>query len=179
MLRRTPGVVILFSIFSLSVVLTGCGGGRTVTISAQPSAPLLGLTAAEVQSAVQGAATSVDAAVVIAVTDRSGQVLAVFQKSGASATAVGNFSANVATTELAVALARTAAYFSNDQAPLSSRTVRFISGIHFPPGIGNTASAALYGIENTNRGCPLTAVGNFLPGKVITPSFLIGGSFPG
>ena len=26
------------------------------------------------------------------------------------------------------------AYFSNDQAPLSSRTVRFISGIHFPPG---------------------------------------------
>ena len=173
MLRRTPGVVILFSIFSLSVVLTGCGGGRTVTISAQPSAPLLGLTAAEVQSAVQGAATSVDAAVVIAVTDRSGQVLAVFQKSGASATAVGNFSANVATTELAVALARTAAYFSNDQAPLSSRTVRFISGIHFPPGITNAPNAALYGIENTNRGCPLNVT--FLPGQAIAPARSISG----
>ena len=50
-----------------------------------------------------------------------------------------------------VALARTAAFFSNNQAPLSSRTVRFISGIHFPPGIAFTPNAALYGIENTNR----------------------------
>jgi uncharacterized protein GlcG (DUF336 family) len=43
--------------------------------------------------------------------------------------------------------------FANDQAPLSSRTVRFISGIHFPPGVPNTGTAALYGVENINRGC--------------------------
>jgi len=72
-----------------------------------------------------------------------------------------------------VALARTAAYFSNDQAPLSSRTVRFISGIHFPPGVTDTSNAALYGIENTNRGCTLAT--NFLPGQVVLPSFSLGG----
>ena len=54
-----------------------------------------------------------------------------------------------------MSLARTAAFISNDTAPLSSRTVRFISGIHFPPGISGTANAPLYGIENTNRGCTL------------------------
>jgi hypothetical protein len=44
--------------------------------------------------------------------------------------------------------------FSNDQA-LSRRTVRFISGVHFPPGVAMAPTADLYGIENTNRGCPL------------------------
>jgi uncharacterized protein GlcG (DUF336 family) len=33
--------------------------------------------------------------------------------------------------------------------------VRSISGIHFPPGISFTPNAALYSIENTNRGCDL------------------------
>jgi len=41
--------------------------------------------------------------------------------------------------------------------------VRFISGIHFPPGVTNTASAALYGIENTNRGCSFNVT--YLPGQ--------------
>ena len=50
--------------------------------------------------------------------------------------------------------------FSNDQAPLSSRTVRFISGIHFPPGIRNTPNAALYGVENINRGCIVDRAGD-------------------
>src|SRR5262249_43887915 len=61
------------------------------------------------------------------------------------------------TPDIAVSLARTTAYFSNDQAPLSSRTVRFISGIHFPAGVANAGNAALYGVENINRGCPLNA----------------------
>ena len=65
--------------------------------------------------------------------------------------------ASAATPDIAVSLARTTGYFSNDQAPLSSRTVRFISGIHFPPGIKNTGNAALYGVENINRGCALNA----------------------
>jgi uncharacterized protein GlcG (DUF336 family) len=43
--------------------------------------------------------------------------------------------------------------------------VRYISGIHFPPGIDNTPNAALYGIENTNRGCPLSS--NYLSGQEI------------
>jgi uncharacterized protein GlcG (DUF336 family) len=163
-------VVLLF-------LIAGCGGAKTPPVPAPPSMAFIGLTAADVQNVITSAAVSVDVPIVIAVTDRGGKVLGVFQQNGAPATSAANFGVPVATTELAVSLARTASYFSNDQAPLSSRTVRFISGIHFPPGIGNTPSAALYGIENTNRGCTLT--GAFLPGKTITPSTLIGGSSPG
>jgi hypothetical protein len=79
----------------------------------------------------------------VAVVDRTGQILGVYDRPGA----------DLRTQDIAVSLARTGAFFSNNAAPLSSRTVRFISGIHFPPGVPNTGNAALYGIENTNRGC--------------------------
>lgn len=169
-------VSVLFCAFALAII-SGCGGGNTVTVPVPPSAPLTGLTAAEVSTIVQNAAIAVDAPVSIAVTDRGGRILAVFNKTGAPATSTGNFGATVPTPDLAVALARTAAYFSNDQAPLSSRTVRFVSGIHFPPGITNTPNAALYGIENTNRGCSLNVT--FLSGQTIDPSRLISALQPG
>ncbi|MBV9622552.1 MAG: heme-binding protein [Acidobacteria bacterium] len=116
---------------------------------------------------------------VVAVVDRLGNILALFRTAGvaANATATGNFGQTVAAEELAVALARTAAFFSNDQAPLSSRTVRFISGIHFPPGVAFTPNADLYGIENTNRGCLLST--NFLPGQAFPPARSIDGTRPG
>jgi len=114
---------------------------------------------------------------VIAVADRAGNVLAVYRMPSAPALATGNFGAQVDTNELAVSLARTGAFFSNDQAPLSSRTVRFLSGIHFPPGIANTPNAALYGIENTNRGCTLST--NFIAGQTVPPARSIGGAGPG
>jgi uncharacterized protein GlcG (DUF336 family) len=136
------------------------------------------LSASDVQSVIQNATQSVSStAMVIAVTDRQGNILAVFEEPGAPATSTGNFSVPVNTNELAVALARTAGFFSNDQAPLSSRTVRFISGIHFPPGIMYTENAPLYGIENTNRGCSLNA--QFVAGQEIPPATLIDGSQPG
>ena len=47
------------------------------------------------------------------------------------------------TVDTAVQLARTAAFFSADQTPLTSRSVRFISGEHFPPGVARTGAAAL------------------------------------
>src|SRR5437764_123539 len=135
----------------LLFLIAGCGGAKTPPVPAPPSTAFVGLTATDVQTVIQNAATAVDVPIVIAVTDHGGKVLGVFQQNGAPATSIANFGVPVATTELAVSLARTASYFSNDQAPLSSRTVRFISGIHFPPGIGNTPSAALYGIEHLNR----------------------------
>jgi uncharacterized protein GlcG (DUF336 family) len=113
------------------------------------------LSAAEVETIVRGASGSIDGALTVAVVDRAGRPLAVFRKAGVSS----------ANDELAVGVARTAAFFSHNQAPLSSRTVRFISGIHFPPGITNTPSAALYGIENSNRGCDFNVA--FDPGKCI------------
>jgi hypothetical protein len=99
---------------------------------------------------------------VVAVADRAGNILAVFETPGAPNDVDRKFWQTVPADELAVSLARTAAFFSNDQAPLSSRTVRFISGIHFPPGVAGTPNADLYGIENTNRGCTLST--NYLPG---------------
>ena len=105
----------------------------------------------EIDAIVRAAARSIDAeTMTIAVVDRAGRVLAVFRKPAA----------NPANDDQAVGVARTAAFFSHDQAPLSSRTVRFISGIHFPPGITNTPSGALYGIENTNRGCDFNVTFN-------------------
>ncbi|HMC31533.1 MAG TPA: hypothetical protein VKL99_11920, partial [Candidatus Angelobacter sp.] len=146
----------------LTLVLAGCGGNTAIPPATTTGVATNQLTVADVQSVVQNAALSVSAPVVISVTDRAGHILALYSQPAAPATSTGNFSQTVPTDELSVALARTASYFSNDQAPLSSRTVRFISGIHFPPGIDNTANAALYGIENTNRGCPLNVT--FLPG---------------
>ena len=126
------------------------------------------LTAAEVQSIATAAAASIGVPLTIAISDRRGEILAVYNTFGGPTITTGNFSTTVPADEEAAALARTAAYFSNDQAPLSSRTVRFISGIHFPPGVVDTESAPLYGIENTNRGCGFNAT--FLPGQSIPPS---------
>jgi uncharacterized protein GlcG (DUF336 family) len=121
---------------------------------AQQNGPVL--TADEVRQLIGRAARALnDPTMLIAVTDRGGRTLGVFRQPDAPQTAVGNFGRMVDANDLAVSLARAGAFFSNDQAPLSSRTVRFISGIHFPPGIAFTANAALYGIENTNQGCPL------------------------
>jgi uncharacterized protein GlcG (DUF336 family) len=132
------------------------------------------LTADDVRAILRRAAEAVDATtMVIAVTDRGGNPLGVFEKPDAPSSVRGNFGQLVAVDDFAVALARTGAFFSNDQAPLSSRTVRYISGINFPPGIRNEPNAALYGIENTNRGCSLNTV--FNPGKAIVPSGSING----
>jgi len=109
--------------------------------------------------------------------DRRGQILAVYVQPGSPVTALTNFGASVAADEEAAALARTAAFFSNDQAPLSSRTVRFISDIHFPPGVTDTSSGPLYGIENTNRGCGFNAT--YLPGQSFPVPGLLHTAGPG
>ncbi len=118
---------------------------------------------------------SVNVDMVVAVVDRAGFVLGVFRTLNAPATAPGNFGQTLDANDVAVALARTGAFFSNDQAPLSSRTVRFISGIHFPPGVMNQPPADLYGIENTNRGCALVNSASFQ--SQIPPSLALGGGF--
>jgi uncharacterized protein GlcG (DUF336 family) len=128
-----------------------------------------------VQNIVTTAVNSVNAEMVVAVVDRAGFVLGVFRTQNAPATTSGNFGQMLNANDVAVALARTGAFFSNDQAPLSSRTVRFISGIHFPPGVVNQPPADLYGIENTNRGCTLIN-GPIFQSKV-PPSLALGGGF--
>jgi uncharacterized protein GlcG (DUF336 family) len=145
----------------------GCGGIGAIP-PAQSTTQAASLSMSGVDTAVKAAAASVSEPMVIAVVDRSGNILAIYHKANAPTTGIGNFGVVVSADELAVGLARTAAFFTNNQAPLSSRTVRFISGIHFPPGVSNTPSAALYGIENTNRGCGFNVT--FAPGKAVPPA---------
>jgi uncharacterized protein GlcG (DUF336 family) len=159
-------------ILSLVVILAGCGAG-TFNHPPQTTSETNTLTAADVQMVVQSAASSVADPLVIAVADRAGNVLALYRQPNAPVNAIGNFGISVSANDLAVALARTTAFFSNDQAPLSSRTVRFISGIHFPPGVANTPNADLYGIENTNRGCGFNTT--FVPGGAVPPARSLSG----
>jgi len=159
----------------LAFLLVGCSGGSSAPVSPPVVATVQALQIADVQKIVQAAVNSANVAMVIAVVDRAGFVLGVFRTQNAPATAVGNFGQTLDANDVAVALARTGAFFSNDQAPLSSRTVRFISGIHFPPGVTNQPPADLYGIENTNRGCTLVSSAAFQ--NQIPPSLALGGGF--
>ncbi len=117
------------------------------------------LSVAEIDTIIAQAVDSLNNSVnmVVAVVDRQGRILGVKHKSGGT---------TVANQDTAVALARTAAFFSHNQAVLTSRTVRFISGEHFPPSISFTPNGALFGIENNNRGCFLNV------------TFIGGQSFP-
>ncbi len=159
----------------LALLLVGCGGGSSTQPPPPPVASVQPLQIADVQNIVQAAVNSANVDMVVAVVDRAGFVLGVFRTQNAPATAVGNFGQVLDANDVAVALARTGAFFSNDQAPLSSRTVRFISGIHFPPGVTNAPPADLYGIENTNRGCTLVNTVAFQ--SQIPPSLALGGGF--
>jgi uncharacterized protein GlcG (DUF336 family) len=104
------------------------------------------LTAAEVQSVVSAAASAAGGeGMAIVVVDRPGRVLAIYRRSQTTDLSV----------EKALSMARSGAFFSSDSTPLSSRTVRSISRPNFPEGIPNQPAGALYGIENTNRGCPI------------------------
>lgn len=178
------GIVLAIGIaIALAFLLAGCGGGSsgqdppaaTPGANVTPSASVAPLSATDVGNIVQAAVNSVNVDMVVAVTDRAGFVLGVFRTPNAPATAVGNFGQTQNANDVAVSLARTGAFFSNDAAPLSSRTVRFISGIHFPPGVMNAPNADLYGIENTNRGCTLVSDPAFT--SKVPPSLALGGGF--
>lgn len=137
----------------------GSGAGGRPAVAPVCPGGARALDAAEADGLARSAAQALDETrMTVAVVDRLGRPLVVYQKPGTPA----------ADADRAVGLARTGAFFSNDQAPLSSRTVRFISGVHFPPGVERTPNAALYGIENTNRGCDLRVA--FLPKQSVPPA---------
>src|SRR5436190_8432092 len=79
---------------------------------------------------------------VIAVTDREGNVLAVWVVRGGNASL-----AEIAT---AVSKAGTAAYLSSNQNAFTSRTAGFIIQQHFPPGVSNAAPGPLVGVGLSN-----------------------------
>jgi len=126
------------------------------------------LTADDVLAIVNVAASALgDSSMAVAVVDRTGTILAAYARENAGER----------TPDIAVSVARTGAMFSHDQAPLSSRTVRFISGIHFPPGVPNTPTAALYGVENINRGCAIDVAGDAVFNTPLQRTRSIAGTF--
>ena len=149
-------------------ILTEAGRSNTATTIISGPTDSTQLTAIEVGDLVTRAALAVDApGLAIAVVDRAGNPLAIYRRPFATADSV----------EVALSLARTGAFFSHNEAPLSSRTVRFISTENFPEGIPNQPAAALFGIENTNRGCLLTA--DYLPNQSLPLSRNAAGTGPG
>ena len=159
---------------ALAMLPIGCGAGTSSPL-APPIPAVQALQAGDVQNILQTAVNSVNVDMAVAVVDRAGFALGLLRTQYAPTTAMGNFGQVQGANDVAVALARTGAFFSNDQAPVSSRTVRFISGIHFPPGVMNQPPADLYGIENTNRGCTLINDPGFQ--SKIPPSLALGGGF--
>ena len=73
-----------------------------------------------------GAATASNDAI-IAVVDRGGNLLGVVTESGVNPALLANLDTRVFAIDGAIAKARTAAFFANDTAPLTSRTIQFIS----------------------------------------------------
>ena len=96
----------------------------------EPAAFISGpiITEKDVECLLQRAsmATSSNDAI-IAIVDRSGRILGVRTESGVDAMYAGREADLVFAIDGAVAKARTAAFFSNEEAPLTSRTIRFLS----------------------------------------------------
>ncbi len=113
------------------------------------------LTKEDVQTIIANAATQasrVDRGAVIAVTDREGFVLAVWDMAGRFPNPFPAFDLSNPRLQqyglLAAAITRagTAAFLSSNQEAFTSRTAGFIIQQHFPPGVRNTGNGPLVGV---------------------------------
>lgn len=92
------------------------------------SPPQQTITAGEVDALLRrAAAASITSDAIIAIVDRNGRILGVRVESGVAPEITGNVGNLVFAVDGAVAKARTGAFFGNNQAPLTSRTIQFIS----------------------------------------------------
>ncbi len=171
--RNLPRCLTALMAIGAVVGITACGGGAgqgspratptppAATLIPTPAPAPIVLNPDEVRAIMESAARATDREVAVAVTDRRGVILGV----GTNFTVAGALTdpadcpngSDCSVVNLAVQLARTPSFFSANATPLTSRSVRFISDIHFPPRVMNTGAAALFGIENTNRGCSFDA----------------------
>ncbi len=145
---------------------------NSLTLGIPPS-PNVTITPSEVSTLLSraAAATSFDSAIV-AVVDRNGRVLGVRVEGGVSPLITGNTEKLVFAIDGALAEARTAAFFANDTAPLTSRTIQFISQttntqreIESDPSISDPNST----LKGPGKVAPIEIGGNFPPGVPFTP----------
>ncbi|MBS0360612.1 MAG: heme-binding protein [Proteobacteria bacterium] len=143
------------------------GGTGTGTAGAYTLPGAEALTAADVQQVLAQAIAEAKARntpAVIAVTDRVGNVLAVYSMAGARATATirpgpgGNLDAQgvvVPAAAAAIAKAITGAYLSSAGQAFSTRTASMIVQEHFPPApaSANLESGPLFGVQFSSLPC--------------------------
>jgi uncharacterized protein GlcG (DUF336 family) len=144
-----------------------------VKIASQVSlAPPL-LSAAEVSALLDRAslATASNDAI-IAIVDRNGTILGVRIEGGVDAALLANVDTRVFAIDGAVAKARTAAFFANDTAPLTSRTIQFISQSTITQREVQ-ANPNITIANSTDRGpgyvAPIGVAGHFPPNVAYTP----------
>ncbi len=140
-----------------------------------PPEPDQVLTKQDVSTLLQRAAAAAGVNnAIIAVVDRNGTILGVRVESGVSSDITGNTVNKVFAIDGAVALARTGAYFGNDQAPLTSRTIQEISQttvtqreVDSNPDVpSDNGNSTLYGPGFV---APVGIKGHFPPGIMFTP----------
>lgn len=123
---RVAAAVLVVCVF----ILPGCGGGGGAQdrIILPLYAPVIPLTAQEVDIIIQRAAQAVDAPnMTVAVVDRVGRLLGLWTRNPAT---------SVDDLNIAVSVARTGAFMSSSQGPITSTTLEYISTFHFPPVFG-------------------------------------------
>src|ERR687885_168912 len=123
------------------------------------------LTVDEVQTVIAqavSAAAALSRAMSVAVTDREGNVLGVFQMTGAPATThitgggrvgQGLEGLDVPATLAAVSKAGTASLFSTQGNAFTTRTAGFIVQEHFPPGVAFQPGGPLFGVQFSQLPC--------------------------
>ncbi len=140
---RTAAASALLAALSLLIPSSCSGGSDYGAAGGSVSTPLVPLTQAEVEQVVAQAVTQAVArgvVVTVAVSDREGDVLALFRMSGSTADE-----------DDAVSAAGTAAYFASNQNAFTTRTAEFIIQDHFPPTTKQTPGGPLYGVQFSNR----------------------------
>lgn len=173
-----PVRIMAGTVAMLSLLLAACGGGGGG--SASPPAPApdplsfyvapaqVALTSSDVRTIVgQAVAEAQSRALpaVIAVTDRVGNVLAVYKMPGARDTMTTRAAPNGANADAqglavpaaagAIAKAVTGAYLSSSGNAFSTRTASMIVQAHFPPGATSTSLPAgpLFGVQFSQLPC--------------------------
>ena len=121
------------------------GGERsnsaTIPVKGPPPDPSQ-LSAEDVEGLILRAALAIDGPrMAVAVTDRAGRPLGVYRRPQTTNDDV----------ETALSLARTGAFFSHDQAPLSSRTIRTLSRENFPNAVPNQPAGGELGWNRTGQ----------------------------
>jgi uncharacterized protein GlcG (DUF336 family) len=178
---RLRGVTYRSSVLAVmaAMLLTSCGGGggdgtATTPPPTVPDAPLYtppaaeALTVADVQTVLAGAIAEASARnlpAVIAVTDRVGNVLAVFRMNGARVSATASPAPNGDSIDVqnvsfpaeagAIAKAITGAYLSSSGNAFSTRTASMIVQQHFPPAptTAGLESGPLFGVQFSQLPC--------------------------